>query len=86
MKDVTYRSAHLDEAELASDLMNAAYPAMTHDPVMLRYRWDHLREYRRHSTGYRGETIKASAEPRNGYGRPPRISRGLRRNWASAVF
>src|SRR5215471_17913536 len=44
MKDVTYRSAHLNEAELASDLMSAAYPAMTHDPVMLRYRWDHLRE------------------------------------------
>lgn len=39
MPAVTYRPASLDDAELASDLMTAAYPAMVHDPVMLRYRW-----------------------------------------------
>jgi RimJ/RimL family protein N-acetyltransferase len=41
---VAYRSATLDEAELASDLMSAAYPAMTHDPVIQRFRWENLRQ------------------------------------------
>jgi RimJ/RimL family protein N-acetyltransferase len=46
MPAVTYRPATLDDAELTSDLMTAAYPAMTHDPKMLRYRWKHpRREY-----------------------------------------
>jgi hypothetical protein len=31
--DVTYRHATLDDADLASRLMTAAYPEMTHDPV-----------------------------------------------------
>lgn len=41
---VAYRAAVLDEAELASDLMSASYPAMTHDPVMTRFRWENLRK------------------------------------------
>ena len=41
---LTYREAALDDAELASDLMSAAYPAMTHDPVMTRFRWENLRQ------------------------------------------
>jgi len=40
---LSYRPAALDDAELASDLMMASYPAMTHDPVMVRYRWEHPR-------------------------------------------
>jgi RimJ/RimL family protein N-acetyltransferase len=41
---VAYRSAALDDAELASDLMSASYPAMKHDPVMVRFRWENLRQ------------------------------------------
>ena len=41
---VAYRAAALDDAELASDLMSASYPALTHDPVMLRFRWENLRK------------------------------------------
>ena len=44
MSAVTYRPATLDDATLASDVMSAAYPAMTHDPVVLRYRWQHSRD------------------------------------------
>src|ERR1700745_753261 len=40
---LTYRPATLDAAELASDLMSAAYPAMMHDPKVLRYRWKYPR-------------------------------------------
>lgn len=40
MSAVTYRKATLDDAELASDLMTAAYPGMAHDPVLTRYRWE----------------------------------------------
>ena len=40
---VTYRSAALDDAELAADLMTLAYPAMGHDPVMIRFRWENTR-------------------------------------------
>lgn len=43
---LTYRPATLDDAELASDLMSLAYPAMVHDPVLTRFRWEHTR------TGY----------------------------------
>lgn len=43
MSAITYRPATLDDAELASDLMAAAYPVMVHDPVVLRYRWEHQR-------------------------------------------
>jgi len=42
--DLTYRPATLDDAELASDIMQAAYPAMTHDPVMTRVRWTWVRQ------------------------------------------
>ena len=41
---VTYRPATLDDAELASDLMTASYPAMIHDPVVLRFRWENNRK------------------------------------------
>ena len=37
---IAYRPATLDDAELAAELMTAAYPAMTHDPVITRYRWE----------------------------------------------
>ena len=40
---VSYRPGVLDDAELASDLMTAAYPAVTSDPVMVRYRWQNPR-------------------------------------------
>ena len=36
---VEYRPAGLDDAELASDIMTAAYPDMAQDPVILRHRW-----------------------------------------------
>jgi RimJ/RimL family protein N-acetyltransferase len=41
---VTYRPATFDDAELASDLMSAAYPAMRHDPLVIRFRWENLRQ------------------------------------------
>ncbi len=44
MSTVTYRPVVLDDAELASDLMTASYPGMAHDPVMVRYRWEHRRK------------------------------------------
>jgi RimJ/RimL family protein N-acetyltransferase len=37
---IAYRPATLDDAELAADLMSAAYPAMAQDPVITRYRWE----------------------------------------------
>ena len=43
MPEVRYRAAELDDAPLAADVMNAAYPGLTHDPVMTRYRWEHPR-------------------------------------------
>jgi RimJ/RimL family protein N-acetyltransferase len=39
----TFRPATLDDAPLAADLMTAAYPALEHDPVMTRFRWEHQR-------------------------------------------
>ena len=41
---VTYRAARLEDAELAADLMTASYPALSHDPVILRYRWENPRK------------------------------------------
>ena len=40
---VTYRPATLDDAEAASDVMTASYPALPQDPVLLRYRWQNPR-------------------------------------------
>jgi GNAT superfamily N-acetyltransferase len=40
----TFRPATLDDAELASDLMTAAYPSFAVDPVLTRYRWEHPRK------------------------------------------
>jgi GNAT superfamily N-acetyltransferase len=39
-----FRSATLDDAALAADLMTAAYPAFASDPVVTRYRWEHQRQ------------------------------------------
>lgn len=44
MPAITYRQATLDDAELASDLMTAAYPSMTHDPLVTRFRWEFPRK------------------------------------------
>jgi RimJ/RimL family protein N-acetyltransferase len=41
--EVTYRPATLDDAELASDVMTAAYPPFPQDPVITRYRWENPR-------------------------------------------
>jgi RimJ/RimL family protein N-acetyltransferase len=41
---VKYRTADFDDAELASDLMSLAYPAMRHDPVITRFRWENTRK------------------------------------------
>ena len=41
MGEVIYRPAELDDAELAADLMTAAYPAIAEDPILTRYRWEH---------------------------------------------
>jgi RimJ/RimL family protein N-acetyltransferase len=49
MDGITYREASLDDAELASDVMTAAYPPMPQDPVMTRYRWERPRQ--RYATG-----------------------------------
>jgi GNAT superfamily N-acetyltransferase len=43
MAAVTYRPATLDDAEVASDLMTASYPALPQDPVLVRYRWQNPR-------------------------------------------
>ena len=40
---MTYRPAAIDDAALASDLMTASYPALPHDPVLTRFRWEHPR-------------------------------------------
>lgn len=37
------RTATLDDAALAADLMTAAYPALAQDPVLMRYRWQQPR-------------------------------------------
>jgi RimJ/RimL family protein N-acetyltransferase len=37
------RPATLDDAELATDIMAATYPALAHDPVVMRLRWENMR-------------------------------------------
>ncbi|HEV2476888.1 MAG TPA: GNAT family N-acetyltransferase [Candidatus Dormibacteraeota bacterium] len=56
MSAITYRPATLDDAELASDVMTAAYPSLPQDPVITRFRWENPRlgyEYTRF-LAYRG--------------------------------
>jgi len=43
MAGITYRDATLDDAELASEIMTASYPALAQDPVVTRYRWEQPR-------------------------------------------
>jgi RimJ/RimL family protein N-acetyltransferase len=43
MSTVTYRPATLDDAQLASDVMTAAYPSLPQDPVLIRYHWQNPR-------------------------------------------
>ncbi len=43
MSTVNYRPAALDDAELASDVMTAAYPPFPQDPVITRFRWENPR-------------------------------------------
>jgi mycothiol synthase len=38
---LTFRPPTLEDAELAADLMTAAYPPEPTDPVLTRYRWEH---------------------------------------------
>src|ERR1700680_1109160 len=40
MSELTYRPAGIEDAELAADLMTAAYPPMPQDPVITRMRWE----------------------------------------------
>jgi GNAT superfamily N-acetyltransferase len=40
---LNYRTANFDDAELAADIMTAAYPAIAQDPVMTRYHWERPR-------------------------------------------
>jgi mycothiol synthase len=35
------RPAHVEDAELAADLMTACYPSEPADPLVTRYRWEH---------------------------------------------
>ena len=49
MSAITYRAATLEDAELASDVMTAAYPPMAQDPAVTRYRWQNTP--RGHSAG-----------------------------------
>jgi len=44
MSAVNYRPATLDDAELAADVMTAAYPALPQDPVIMRRRWESARK------------------------------------------
>lgn len=41
MIEPVLRRATLDDAELAADLMTAAYPMYEEDPIVTRYRWEH---------------------------------------------
>jgi GNAT superfamily N-acetyltransferase len=43
MATPVFRPASLDDAELAADLMTAAYPSEPQDPLVTRYRWAHPR-------------------------------------------
>jgi GNAT superfamily N-acetyltransferase len=44
MAKPVFRPAGLDDAELAADLITAAYPPEPEDPLVLRFRWAHPRE------------------------------------------
>lgn len=44
MAKPVFRPANLDDAELAADLMTAAYPDDPADPVVTRFRWAHPRD------------------------------------------
>ena len=44
MIEPTFRPTTIDDAELAADLMTAAYPEFGVDPVLTRYRWEHPRK------------------------------------------
>lgn len=59
MIDPTFRPATLDDAELAADLMTAAYPAFEVDPVLTRYRWEHPRN----GWAYRHFIAELSSKP-----------------------
>jgi GNAT superfamily N-acetyltransferase len=41
---VAYRPARLEDAALASDVMEASYPAWPQDPVITRFRWENTRQ------------------------------------------
>jgi GNAT superfamily N-acetyltransferase len=43
MAKPVFRPAGLDDAELAADLMTAAYPSEPQDPLVTRFRWAHPR-------------------------------------------
>ncbi len=59
MIEPTFRPATLDDAELASDLMTAAYPEFAVDPVLTRYRWEHPRK----DWVWRGFIAETSSKP-----------------------
>jgi GNAT superfamily N-acetyltransferase len=44
MVEPVIRPATLDDAQLAADLMTAAYPPEPQDPLVTRYRWAHPRD------------------------------------------
>jgi len=44
MLDPVIRPTTLDDAGLAADLATAAYPPEPQDPVVTRYRWEHLQD------------------------------------------
>ncbi len=60
MTEPTFRPTTLGDAELAADLMTAAYPSFAVDPVLTRYRWAHPRQgwtYARFITQMSGKPI-----------------------------
>ena len=44
MPEPVIRPARLEDAEMASDVMTAAYPALPADPVLTRYHWKHPKD------------------------------------------
>lgn len=66
-----YRTASLEDATLAADVMHAAYPAITHDPQMIRFRWENPR------LGYEAGRFLAEQE-----GRPVAFLAWLHGPWA----
>ena len=71
MSAITYRPATLDDAEIASDVMTAAYPSLTQDPLLLRYRWKYPR------TGYESQRFIAESA-----GRPIAFTLWIHGPWA----